>query len=238
MTFNTRALAFLLAFPVALMATVQIAFSCLSYFVFEDHEETLFLYFDLGLLCLSVVLIYFSRGFDYQRIGYKESMIFATLTWVVMGLLGAIPIIRVTQVSFVDGVFESVSAITTTGATILTGLDDMPRTFLLYRQFLQWLGGLGVVIFVVAILPMLDVGGMRLLKAEMPGPIKDSKLAPSIAKTAHYLWAVYVLLTLLCAIGYWLGGMSAFDAIAHSFTTVSTGGFSTHDASMGYFNRR
>jgi trk system potassium uptake protein TrkH len=111
----------------------------------------------------------------------------------------------------------------------------MPRTFLLYRQFLQWLGGLGVVIFVVAVLPMLDVGGMRLLKAELPGPIKDSKLAPSITKTAHYLWAVYVLLTVLCAIGYRLGGMNTFDAIAHSFTTVSTGGFSTHDASMGYF---
>jgi trk system potassium uptake protein TrkH len=236
MRFNTRALAFLLAFPVALMATVQITFSCLSYFVFKDHEETLFLYYDLSLLCLSVVLIYFSRGFDYRRIGYKESLLFATLTWVVMGLLGAIPIIRVTHVSLVDGIFESVSAISTTGATILTGLDEMPKTFLLYRQFLQWLGGLGVVIFVVAVLPMLNIGGMRLLKAEMPGPIKDSKLAPSIAKTAHYLWAVYVLLTLFCIVGYRLGGMSTFDAIAHSFTTVSTGGFSTHDASLGYFN--
>jgi trk system potassium uptake protein TrkH len=235
MMLNLRALAFLLAFPVALMAVVQISFSCLSLLVFKDHEETLFLYFDLSLLCLSFILVYFSRGFNYQRIGYKESLIFATMTWVTTGLLGAIPIIQVTHVSVVDAIFESISALTTTGATILTGLDEMPRTFLAYRQFLQWLGGLGVVIFVVAVLPKLNIGGMKLMKAETPGPIKDDKLAPSVIKTAHYLWIVYILLTLLCAVSYQLGGMDTFDAISHSLTTVSTGGFSTHDASLGYF---
>ena len=153
-----------------------------------------------------------------------------------MGLFGAIPFITVTGLSLTDAVFESISGLTTTGATVLSGLDQMPKSFLLYRQFLQWMGGLGIVIFVVAVLPMLNVGGMKLLKAETPGPIKGDKLTPRIADTAHYLWIVYAVITILCATGYYLAGMSAYDAIAHSFTTVSTGGFSTHDASLGYFN--
>ena len=98
------------------------------------------------------------------------------------------------------------------------------------------MGGLGVVIFVVAILPMLNVGGMRLLKAEASGPVKDDKLSPRVTRAAHSLWLVYILLTLGCAVGYYLGGMGVYDAVAHSLSTVSTGGFSTHDASMGYFD--
>ena len=217
------------------MGVVQLSFALLSLLVFHDHEEVLFFDANLILASAGVVLIFLARGFDINRIGFRDSLLFATVTWVVMGVLGAIPIIMVTHVSFTDGVFESISALTTTGATILTGLDDMPRTFLLYRQFLQWLGGLGVVIFVVAILPILNIGGMKLLKAETLGPMKDEKLTPRVMHTAHSLWVVYLIITILCALGYYLAGMSAFDAIAHSLTTVSTGGFSTHDASLGYF---
>lgn len=227
---------FLLAFPVGLMAIVQIFFSLLSLLVFHDHEETLFLFHDLILLAVALVLIFLARGFDTSRISFRDALIFAALTWFIMGILGAIPIIRVTHISFTDGVFESISALTTTGATMLSGLDEMPKTFLLYRQFLQWLGGLGVVIFVVAVLPMLNIGGMKLLKAETPGPVKDEKLTPRVVHTAHSLWIVYLAITVLCALGYRLAGMSTFDAIAHSLTTVSTGGFSTHDASLGYFD--
>ncbi len=236
MIFNSKAILFLLVLPVGLMGIVQLIFAILSLFVFHDHEETFFLEADLALIAAGIVLFITVRDFDTRNIGFRESLLFATLTWAIMGILGAIPIILVTDVSFTDGVFESVSALTTTGATILTNLDNMPKTFLLYRQFLQWLGGLGVVIFVVAVLPMLNVGGMKLLKAEMPGPMKDAKLTPRLIQTAHYLWIVYVSITILCAVGYYLAGMSAFDAIAHSFTTVSTGGFSTHDASLGYYN--
>lgn len=233
---NRTVALYLLSFPVALMGTVQMCFALLSLAVFNDHEETEFFIPAITMLAVALFCFGLVKRFDAFKIRFRDALLFAVLTWIVCGVLGAIPIILITNVSITDGVFESISALTTTGATILSGLDDMPKSFLLYRQFLQWLGGLGVVIFVVAVLPMLNVGGMKLLKAETPGPIKDDKLSPRIANTAHYLWFVYFVLTITCALSYFWGGMSAYDAIAHSFTTVSTGGFSTHDASMGYFN--
>jgi trk system potassium uptake protein TrkH len=233
---NKKATLFLLAFPISLMGIILMFFALLSLGLFHDHEETQFFFPALGMIIVALILLLLSKGLDITRIGFRDALIFAVRTWAFMGLLGAIPIMLVTQVSFTDGVFESVSALTTTGATILTGLDDMPKSFLLFRQFLQWVGGLGVVIFVVAVLPMLNVGGMKLLKAETPGPMKDEKLSPRVTHTAHYLWLVYFTITIMCAIGYYFAGMSSYDAIAHSLSTVSTGGFSTHDASMGYFN--
>ncbi len=232
---TNRAIFLLLALPVGLMGIVQIVFAVLSVSVFHDHEETEFFIPAICMIIFALLLLAAVRKFDVSKIGFRDSLVFATSTWVVTSVLGAVPILLVTRVPFVDAVFESISAMTTTGATVLSGLDQMPLSFLLYRQFLQWLGGLGVVIFVVAVLPMLNVGGMKLLKAETPGPVKDEKLSPRIANTAHYLWLVYVSLTVLCALGYYLAGMNGYDAIAHSLTTVSTGGFSTHDASMGYF---
>jgi len=127
------------------------------------------------------------------------------------------------------------SGLTTTGATVITGLDDLPRSILFYRQQLQWLGGMGIIVLAVAIMPMLGVGGMQLYRAETPGPMKDTKLTPRITETAKALWYIYLGLTVACATAYWLAGMSGFDAITHSFSTVSIGGFSTHDQSMGYF---
>lgn len=233
---NRKMTLFLLAFPIALMGTVQMMFALLSLAIFHDHEETLFFYPAAAMLGTALLFASTSRPSDASRISFRDALLFAVLTWVLCGLLGSIPIIIITHVSVADGMFESISALTTAGGTILSGLDDMPKSFLLYRQFLQWLGGLGVVIFVVAVLPMLNVGGMRLLRVETPGPIKDDKLSPRIANTAHYLWGVYMALTAACAFSYYLGGMSAYDAIAHSLTTVSTGGFSTHDASFGYFD--
>ncbi len=233
---NRTATLYLLSFPIGLMGTVQICFAVLSLVVFDDHEETEFFIPAITMLAVALFCFAVAKRFDTSKIGFRDALLFAVLTWFICGVLGAIPIILITKVSFTDGVFESISGLTTTGATILSGLDDMPKSFLLYRQFLQWLGGLGIVIFVVAVLPMLNVGGLKLLKAETPGPIKDDKLSPRIANTAHYLWLVYLVLTFSCALGYYWGGMDGYDAIAHSFTTVSTGGFSTHDASMGYFN--
>lgn len=227
---------FLLSFPIGLMGAVQAVFAGLSFAVFGDHEAADFLISSLSLLAIAALIYFTGRRFEIARVGFKDALVFAVLTWVIMGVTGAIPIAKITGVTYTDALFESVSALTTTGATILTGLDAMPKSFLLYRQFLQWLGGLGVVIFVVAVLPMLNIGGMRLMKAETPGPIKDEKLTPRIANTAHYLWLIYFAITVLCALSYRVAGMSSYDAIAHSLTTVSTGGFSTHDASLGYFN--
>lgn len=226
----------MLAFPVGFMGLVQAAFAGLSWMLFGDQEEAGFFIPALLMLMCAAVFFLLSRSSATFKIGFKDALLFATFTWVIMGLLGAVPILLVTGVSMADAVFESVSALTTTGATVLTDLDQMPRSFLMYRQFLQWMGGLGVVIFVVAVLPMLNVGGMKLLKAETPGPVKDEKLSPRIASTAHYLWFVYLAITAACALSYFFAGMSAYDAIAHAFTTVSTGGMSTHDGSLGYFN--
>jgi len=157
--------------------------------------------------------------------------------WVVLGLAGAVPLVLSTDptLSATDAVFESFSGLTTTGATVITGLDDLPASILYYRQQLQWLGGMGIIVLAVAIMPMLGIGGMQLYRAETPGPLKDNKLTPRITETAKALWYIYLTLTIACAVCYWLAGMSGFDAIGHSFSTVAIGGFSTHDQSMGYF---
>ncbi len=226
----------LLAFPIGLMGLVQVVFAFLSYLIFNDKQEYSFLLPGLPIIILAQLLLLATRRHAFVKVGYREALVFACSAWALCGILGSLPIILVTGITFTDGVFESLSALTTTGATVLSGLDEMPKTFLLYRQFMQWLGGLGVVVFVVAVLPMLNVGGMKLLKAETPGPMKDEKLTPRIAYTTRYLWVVYLLLTLGCSLSYYLGGMSFFDAVAHSLSTVSTGGFSTHDQSFSYFH--
>ena len=225
----------LLALPLMWMGIVQVFFGVLSIAVFQDGVGKVFVVGGLGMIACATAVTLWLQKVQLTQVTFRDALMFATFTWMLTGALGAVPIMFITDLSFTDALFESVSALTTTGATKLSGLDLMPKSFLLFRQFLQWMGGLGVVIFVVAVLPMLNVGGMRLLKAETPGPMKDDKLSPRIANTAHYLWFIYVLITVLCALSYYGAGMTAFDAIAHSFTTVSTGGFSTHDASMGYF---
>lgn len=168
----------------------------------------------------------------------RDGFLIVTLFWSVLGTIGSLPFLLNPElnISVTDAVFESISGITTTGGTILSGLDDLPPSLLFYRQQLQWLGGMGIIVLAIAILPLLGVGGMQLYRAEIPGPIKDSKLTPRIAETAKTLWFIYVAFTLLCALFYRLAGMSWFDAVGHSFSTVATGGFSTHDANMAFFD--
>ncbi len=170
---------------------------------------------------------------EFQR---RDGFIIVTLFWVVLSLLSAIPFIISLHLSFVDAFFEAVSGFTTTGATVIVGLDTLPPSVLYYRGQLQWLGGMGLIVLAVAIMPMLGIGGMQLYKAEAPGPMKEDKLKPRLAETARSLWMTYVGLTVTCALGYWIAGMSLFDAVVHSYATVSTGGFSTHDASLGHFH--
>lgn len=218
------------------MGCVQLVFASLSLVIFNDQQVGAFALPGLPMIAVSLLLGFKTPHSSISKLSFRDALLFATVTWIAMGVLGAVPIHLVTGSTITDSIFESVSGITTTGATILTGLDEMSRTFLLYRQFLQWLGGLGVVVFVVAVLPVLNVGGMKLLKAETPGPLKNDKLTPRLVDTAHYLWFVYGALTLACALAYYLCGMTAFDAIAHSLSTVSTGGFSTYDANFEHFD--
>lgn len=167
-----------------------------------------------------------------------DGFLITALFYIGLGLFGAIPFLLAPglNLAFVDAVFESMSGLTTTGATVLVNLDDMPKSLLFYRQQLQWFGGMGIIVLAVAIFPMLGIGGMQLYRTESPGPGKDNKLTPRITETAKALWYIYVSLTLACAIAYWAAGMTAFDAICHSFATVAIGGFSTHDASIGFFD--
>ena len=168
----------------------------------------------------------------------RDGFLITVLFYLGLGFTGAVPFLLAPAVGvpFTDAVFESLSGLTTTGATVLAGLDDLPRSVLLYRQLLQWLGGMGIIVLAVAVLPMLGVGGMQLYRAESPGPVKDTKLTPRIAQTAKALWYLYLGFTVACALAYYLGGMSVFDAICYSFSTVAIGGFAPHDASLGYFD--
>jgi len=157
--------------------------------------------------------------------------------WTAMPVVATLPmLLMLPELSFTDAYFEAMSAVTTTGATVLTGLDALPPAINVWRHEMEWLGGLGIIVLAVAILPLLGIGGRQLFKAEMPGPMKDAALTPRIADTARNLWVVYAVMTVICALSLKWAGMGWLDAVCHAFSTMGLGGFSTHDASIGYFN--
>ena len=168
----------------------------------------------------------------------RDGFVVVVLFWTVLSAFGALPflLLREPAIGVVDALFESMSGLTTTGATILTGIDDLPLSIRYYRQQLQWLGGMGIVVLAVAVMPMLGVGGMQLYRAETSGPVKHNKLTPRITETAKGLWLIYFGLTVACGLAYFFAGMNWFDALSHAFSTIAIGGFSTHDANLGHFN--
>ncbi len=181
-------------------------------------------------------LLWFSTRRKAIELTVRDGFLVVTIFWCWISLLASWPLILGAHLSYVDAIFESISAFTTTGSTVITDLEHLPKSILFYRQLLQWFGGMGMVVLAIAILPMIGIGGMQLYKAEAPGPFKEQKITPRLSKTARSLWGIYVVITLCNALAYWLAGMSPFDAVAHSLSTVSTGGFSTHDQSLGYFH--
>ncbi|MBU2884239.1 TrkH family potassium uptake protein [Gilvimarinus agarilyticus] len=203
---------------------------------FNDHNYMTFLVafavtFSCGLAIWAPV--YKSRADLRTRDGFLITALF----WFVLGAFGAVPLFfsNGLDLSVTDAIFESISGLTTTGATVITGLDTLPPSILFYRQQLQWFGGIGIIVIAVAILPMLGIGGMQLYRAEAPGPVKDNKLTPRITETAKALFTMYLVFTLACAISYRLAGMNWFEAICHAFSTIANGGFSTHDASILHY---
>lgn len=174
----------------------------------------------------------------------RDGFLLVTLVWVLMSASATVPLLLAAQahpdllpnLTFTRAFFETMSGLTTTGSTVLTGLDHLPPSLNFWRHSLQWFGGLGIIVMALAVLPLLGVGGMQLYKAEAPGPIKDEKLAPRITETAKSLWFVYATLTGAAIVSLRVCGMSWFDAICHAFSVVGLGGFSTHDASIAYFN--
>jgi len=203
---------------------------------YDDGSSSAFVYSLIITMSLGACL-WIPYSNEKRELRSRDGFLITVLFWIVLGAIGSLPFIlgSTPHLSITDSIFESVSGLTTTGATVIENIEELPLSILFYRQMLQWLGGIGIVVIALAILPMLGVGGMQLYRAEVPGPVKDSKLTPRIGETAKALFFVYLILTLACAVAYKLAGMSTFDAIGHSFSTVSIGGFSTHDASMGFF---
>jgi trk system potassium uptake protein TrkH len=191
------------------------------------------------LLCLGTGLIIWYPNRRYRHdLRAKEGFLIVVLFWTVLASFGALPflLLEQPQMTITDAFFEAFSGLTTTGATVIQGIDYLPKAIQFYRQQLQWLGGMGIIVLAVAILPILGVGGMQLYRAETPGPVKDSKMTPRIADTAKHLWYIYLSLTIVCALAFSAVGMNWFDAICHAFSTIAIGGFSTYDASLGHFN--
>jgi trk system potassium uptake protein TrkH len=183
-------------------------------------------------------LMYLPNRRARKELRTRDGFLIAALFWSVLALFGSLPLMLTgdSALSITDAVFESFSGLTTTGATVITGIETLPESIRYYRQQLQWLGGMGIVVLAVAILPTLGVGGMALYRTEIPGPLKDSKLTPRITETAKALWYIYAALTVTCMLAYMAAGMNWFDALGHSFSTVAIGGFSTYDGSIGHFD--
>ena len=230
--YTTRILGTLLM----LFSFAQIFPGFLAYF-FEE-KEFVYNFIVTGFVTFLIgCFLFFLASEKNGDLRTKDGFIITIFFWTVLGFFGSIPfyLAELEGVSYIDSLFESISGLTTTGATVLVGLDDMPKSLLFYRQLLQWLGGMGIIVLAVAVLPLLGVGGMQLYKAETPGPLKDSKLTPRITETAKALWFVYLSMTISCSVLYKYFGMSWFDAVCHAFSTISIGGFSTHDDSFAFF---
>ncbi len=205
--------------------------------IYSEGEYLTFV-FSFILTVLGGLLLWWPFRAIKKSFRLREGVLIVVSFWIVLSLFGTLPFLiteSISTLSFSNAFFESMSGLTTTGATVLSQLDDLPKSILFYRQQLQWLGGMGIIVLAVAVLPLLGVGGMELYHAESSGIAKD-RLTPKLRNTAIALWKIYLSLTVLCALGYFFSGMSIFDAISHSFSTVAIGGFSTHDSSIGYFN--
>ncbi|MBI4807896.1 MAG: TrkH family potassium uptake protein [Nitrosomonadales bacterium] len=221
----------LVVFSIAYLLPAATALIYGDYLLLWDFLLTMLWTFSAGMLMWLATRRY--KGELSIRHGY----LLVVAMWTAMPAFGAIPLLMmIHNLSFTDAYFETMSGMTTTGATVLVGLDNLPPAINIWRHELNWLGGMGIIVLAVAILPLLGIGGRQLFKAETPGPMKDSALTPRISETARNLWVVYAGITLGCILALKAAGMNWLDAICHSFAALSLGGFSTHDNSVGYFN--
>jgi len=221
--------------------SILVLFFSLSYIfpiiislIFDDGATELFIYALLGVVLIGLVGLLATRKVD-NELSQKDGFVIIVLFWVVLCFAGSIPF-YLSGMNAIDSIFESMSGITTTGATVISNLDTLPESLLFYRQLLQWMGGMGLIVLAIAVMPLLGIGGGQIYKTEIPGAMGEQKLTPRIKETAQVLWLIYLGLTVLCAILYYLGGMGSFDAVSHAMSTVAIGGFSTHNDSIGHFN--
>ena len=215
-----------------ILMTTGIPFS-----IYYGHDDIIAILISSGITIIAgICLWYFTRGTDRQLLSKREGYLIVTLGWLSMTLFGSIPfIIHGSIPSFTDSFFETMSGFTTTGATILTDIESLPYGLLFWRSLTQWLGGMGIIVLSLAILPLLGIGGMQLFSAEVPGVTKD-KFHPRVKETAKRLWGIYVILTGTQVFLLLLGGLNLFEALTHAFTTIATGGFSPKNASTAHYD--
>ncbi len=202
--------------------------------IYSEDNHQMYIFVFMIIFAFGLFLWLLSKG-SLKEIRITEGFVITILFWFVLGMIGSIPFI-LSGITIVDSVFESISGVTTTGATVLTALEDLPKSLLIYRQLLQWIGGMGLIILVVAIMPSFGIGGSQLFKMDAPGFDSSEKLTPTIRESAAALWKIYIGLTVLCFVAYLIAGMDTFNAASHALSTVSIGGFSTYDQSIGFFN--
>ena len=202
--------------------------------IFKDGALDIFIKTFLTVSSLGVLGLLATRNIK-NELSQKDGFVIIVMFWLILSIAGSVPF-YLSGMSVMDSFFESMSGITTTGATVISQIDALPESILFYRQLLQWMGGMGLIVLAIAVMPLLGIGGGQIYRTEVPGAMGEQRLTPRIKETAQVLWLIYLGLTFLCCIFYYLGGMSVFDAVSHAMSTVAIGGFSTHDASIGYFS--
>jgi trk/ktr system potassium uptake protein len=221
---------------VLLLFAASMAFPWGLSYALGDGAQQAFGY-SLALTLAAALVLWLITFHERRELQVRDGFLLVALVWTVLPAFATLPLLfSVQDLRFTEAYFEAVSGLTASGATVLTNLDALPPSVNIWRGLMIWLGGMGVIVLAVAILPLLGVGGSQLFKAETPTPMKDTKLTPRIAETAKGLWLVYVGFTAACISAYWLAGMSELDALMHGFTTMGLGGFSTHDSNFAYWN--
>ncbi len=209
-------------------------FPILVSIVFNDNSLYLFLPAFILVSILGLIGFLLTKGVQ-RDLSSKDGFVIIVMFWLVLSLAGSIPF-YLSGMSPIDSFFESMSGITTTGATVISNIESLPESLKFYRQLLQWMGGMGLIVLAIAVMPLLGIGGGQLFKTDIPGAMGEQRLTPRIQETAKALWSIYLGLTVLCTIFFTIAGMSFFDAVSHAMSTVSIGGFSTYNDSIGHFN--
>ena len=217
-----------------LLFSLSFIFPIIVSLVFDDGAAGLFLKTLLSIVFISLIGLYITKDIK-SNLSQKDGFVIIVMFWIVLSLAGSIPF-YLSGMSPINAIFESMSGITTTGATVISNLSDLPESILFYRQLLQWMGGMGLIVLAIAVMPLLGIGGGQIYKTEVPGAMGEQRLTPRIKETAQALWLIYFGLTCACGILYYLNGMTVFEAISHSMSTVAIGGFSIYNESIGYFN--
>jgi len=222
-------------FIIGVLLVILGTFMLVPYIIQLIYHENSHSFLSSSFITIFIGTLFVLTNIDREfKLNLQQTFLFSTLSWIAVAIFGSLPfVLSVLNLSVSEAFFESMSGITTTGSTVIENLDDCPKSILLWRAIMQWLGGIGIIVMAITILPLLKVGGMQLFKME--GPENTEKILPRTIEVATIIISTYLILTFLCAFFYWLFGMGKFDSIAHAMTTIATGGFSTHNDSIGFF---